>query len=33
MKLIDADSKYLEEYKRAYLMALKCVEKGIIKKT
>lgn len=32
MKLIDAESKYLEEYKKAYIMALECVQKGIIKK-
>lgn len=31
MKLIDADSKYIEEYKKAYIMALECIEK-IVKK-
>ena len=32
LKLIDADKKYLEQYKEAYLEALKQIEKGNIKK-
>ena len=32
IKLIDADEKYLEEYKEAYLMSLDYIEKGLIKR-
>lgn len=32
IKLIDAEEKFLDEYKEAYLMSLKKIEEGLIKK-
>ena len=32
LKLIEADKKYLEQYKEAYLLSLKQIELGNIKK-
>lgn len=32
MKLVDAEEKYLKEYKEAYLMSLQKVKEGVIKK-
>ena len=32
LKLVDADAKYLEEYKEAYLLSLKAIEEGKMKK-
>ncbi len=32
LKLIDANEKYLDEYKEAYLLSLKKIEEGLIKK-
>lgn len=32
LKLIDAEEKYLKEYKEAYLLSLEAIEKGLIKK-
>ena len=32
IKLIDAEEKYLEEYKEAYLLSLQKIEEGLIKR-